>query len=181
MQFVPNATGAGVGLRRRRRRDAGDAARAAGPLPMQRREEWDARFFFLTCCIQSYTRHDVVSFHSYADSGAVREAVRQAARLGRPVLCTEWLARTGDSHFRTVLPVLHRHGVGAFARGLVNGRTQTQWAWDSWLRDARADPQPWPRFGSLSISSAFKPERRNYCEVTPLPWHHDVLRQQPPA
>lgn len=74
---------------------------------------------------------DVVSFHCYGDLPAMESALRTCAGYGRPVLCTEWMARTLGSRFGTHLEFLKRHRVGCWSWGLVTGRTQTCFPWGS--------------------------------------------------
>lgn len=96
---------------------------------------------------------DVVSFHCYGDLAAMEAAWRTCARHGRPVLCTEWMARTLGSRFGTHLEFLKRRRVGCWSWGLVTGRTQTCFPWGSpegapmpavWFHDLfRPDGSPW--------------------------------------
>ncbi len=72
---------------------------------------------------------DVITFHSYLKANPFRERVRWLKRLGRPILCTEFMARTAGSTFETILPVAKEQRVGAFCWGLVLGRTQTHLPW----------------------------------------------------
>jgi hypothetical protein len=74
---------------------------------------------------------DIVTFHSYEDAETVRQLIEDFERLGRPMVCTEYLARTTDSHFRTHLPLFKQADVGCINWGLVAGRTQTQYPWYS--------------------------------------------------
>ena len=87
---------------------------------------------------------DVVSFHSYGKAKAFNERVRWLQRFGRPVLCTEFMARSQGSTFQAILPIAKEHQVGAFCWGLVLGRTQTHLPWkpakllkksDRWFHD----------------------------------------------
>ena len=50
---------------------------------------------------------DVVSFHSYGNLNEVRERLDELQRYGRPLLCTEWLARHHGSKFASHLPRGH--------------------------------------------------------------------------
>jgi hypothetical protein len=77
---------------------------------------------------------DIVTFHSYAAAASVEESIAALRAYGRPVLCTEWLARTVGSTVDSVLPLFARQRVGAYNWGLVRGRTQTNFSWLSWLR-----------------------------------------------
>ena len=75
---------------------------------------------------------DVLSFHSY---GAPQELTRRIESLlpyHRPILCTEYMARSAGSTFEGSLPILEKYHVGAINWGLVAGKTQTIYPWDSW-------------------------------------------------
>jgi len=84
---------------------------------------------------------DVISFHSYETPEAVAATVEALREHGRPLLCTEWLARTDGSTIE-VLDVLAHADVHAFMWGFVDGRTQTRWPWTSWREPGQID-DPW--------------------------------------
>ncbi|MCK6489253.1 MAG: 1,4-beta-xylanase [Planctomycetes bacterium] len=86
---------------------------------------------------------DVVSFHCYGSGEAMESCIAKLAVHGRPLWCSEYMARGCGSTFAGSLPVLHRHRVGAWNWGLVAGRTQTEYPWDSWSKSYTAEPQPW--------------------------------------
>lgn len=90
----------------------------------------------------SLGRSDVLSFHSYRKRDALRRAVDHLSRYDRPVLCTEWLARSSGSTV-DLLEDFAELGVGAYTWGLVSGRSQTIHPWTSWVRPDRAEPDPW--------------------------------------
>ncbi|MDP6979965.1 MAG: cellulase family glycosylhydrolase [Myxococcota bacterium] len=86
---------------------------------------------------------DVISFHCYgnlADLSARTEALR---RYRRPLLCTEFMARTLGSTFDPHLGWMKENGVSAWCWGFVAGRTQTQYPWDSWINTYEDEPDPW--------------------------------------
>jgi hypothetical protein len=91
---------------------------------------------------------DVVSFHNYDPAPEFARRVDQLRRYGRPLICTEFMARPTGSTFEAILPVAKDGDVGAICWGLVDGRTQTRFSWTSWKT-----PDP-----------------------TDAPWFHDVLR-----
>jgi hypothetical protein len=62
-------------------------------------------------------------------------------KLGRPVICTEWMARTNNSKVLTHLPILHREKVGCYIWGLVSGKTQTVYPWGS--KAGSPEPKVW--------------------------------------
>jgi hypothetical protein len=86
---------------------------------------------------------DVVSFHSYRPPAVTLRWIEVLERYGRPILCTEYLARTLGSTFADILPVLKEHRISAYNWGLVAGRTQTIYPWDSWDRPYTAPPRVW--------------------------------------
>jgi hypothetical protein len=72
---------------------------------------------------------DIMTFHSYGQSGAVENHIRNLRRQGRPIVCTEWMNRGAKSTVATILPLLKERGAGAISWGLVNGKTQTNLPW----------------------------------------------------
>jgi hypothetical protein len=75
---------------------------------------------------------DVISFHNYGSAEDFGRRVAWLRALGRPLLCTEFMARPAGSTFEAILPVARASGVGTFCWGLVRGKTQTHLPWDSW-------------------------------------------------
>ena len=51
----------------------------------------------------------------------------------RPILCTEYMARELGSTFQYSLPIFKKYKVGCYNWGLVAGKTQTHFNWDSIL------------------------------------------------
>ncbi len=83
----------------------------------------------------------------------LERTVAHLKRHGRPILCTEYLARRDDCLFQTHLPIFSRERIGCFNWGLVDGKTQTKFAWtdrpdarhpESWFHDVlHADGRPY--------------------------------------
>ncbi len=87
---------------------------------------------------------DVISFHNYDGGDEFARRCDWLAALGRPVWCTEYMARPRGSTFAAILPVAASRGVALFNWGLVRGRTQTHLPWDSWDHPyLGAAPEPW--------------------------------------
>lgn len=86
---------------------------------------------------------DVVTFHSYAKPSEFEGRIDELGPFGRPVLCTEYLARTLESTVEGILPIAKRRNVGGFTWGLVAGKTQTYLPWDSWERPYLEPPREW--------------------------------------
>ncbi len=92
---------------------------------------------------------DVITFHVYDWPEAFERRVTQLQAYGRPLICTEYLARGAGSTFDTSLPLARKYNVGMMNWGFVLGKTQTNFPWDSW--------------------------QRPYTQNAPVVWHHDIL------
>jgi len=86
---------------------------------------------------------DVITFHSYDDSATVERLITALERYGRPIICTEYMARPRGSTFQAILPIFARRHVGAINWGFVSGKTQTIYPWDSWNNEYTAEPRVW--------------------------------------
>ena len=75
---------------------------------------------------------DVISFHDYSGPEVFEARSRALQGYGRPILCTEYMARGNKSTFEDSLPLAKKHRVAAYNWGLVQGKTQTHLPWDSW-------------------------------------------------
>lgn len=84
---------------------------------------------------------DFPSFHNYFNLEVLTAQVEELKRHGRPLVCTEWLARTLDSRPATHLPYFERERIGCYHWGLVNGRTQTHLPWRG--LGSLGDPGTW--------------------------------------
>jgi hypothetical protein len=91
----------------------------------------------------SLDESDVISFHAYTDAVGLAKRIAVLRRYGRPLLCTEYLARTFGSTIQSVLPVMMAAEVGAYIWGLVDGKTQTIYPWSSWTKPFTAEPAVW--------------------------------------
>ena len=76
---------------------------------------------------------DVLNFHAYLPSDRVQRILQSLLPRGRPVFCTEWMARAVASRITDQLELMRRHGVGCYHWGLVRGRTQTHLPWPAEL------------------------------------------------
>jgi hypothetical protein len=98
---------------------------------------------------------DVVTFHSYGKPADFEARITELSPLGRPILCTEYLARPRSSTVEGILPIAKRCNVGAFNWGLVAGKTQTYLPWDSWDHPYTMPPKVW-------FSDLLQPDGRPY-------------------
>lgn len=88
------------------------------------------------------THSDIITYHSYGDEKEQQKAIDSLKKYGRPLICTEYMARPRNSTFFNIMPLLKRENVGAINWGLVAGKTNTKYAWDKPMPDG-ADPKPW--------------------------------------
>ena len=95
----------------------------------------------LTSCWLSFDLSDVVTFHCYEKPGAAvhspdgvgmtfEDELARALAPGRPVLCTECLARTFGNELAALLPFYQRHAIGFYVWGLCAGSAQYQFPWN---------------------------------------------------
>jgi hypothetical protein len=86
---------------------------------------------------------DIVSFHNYDKAADFEQRVQWLQRYGRPVICTEYMSRGNGSTFEGSMPVAKKYKVAAYNWGLVNGKSQTIYPWDSWQKKYTAEPELW--------------------------------------
>lgn len=84
---------------------------------------------------------DVITFHNYEDTVSMKKAIDSLQQRGRPVICTEYMARKNNSKFETHLPILKRYNVAAINWGLVSGKSNTIFPWGS--KEGSPEPTPW--------------------------------------
>ena len=93
---------------------------------------------------------DIITFHNYSWPEDFKAEVEWLRRFHRPVICTEYMARSVGSTFDTILPIAKQEHVGAINWGFVAGKTQTYYPWESW--------------------------EHPYVKNQPSVWFHEVLR-----
>lgn len=86
---------------------------------------------------------DVISFHNYDNGAEFEKRIMQLQRYKRPLLCTEYMSRGNGSTFEGSMPVAKKYKVGAYNWGLVSGKSQTIFPWDSWQIKYTAEPALW--------------------------------------
>lgn len=86
---------------------------------------------------------DVLSFHCYDDLTKVKQEVAALQGQGRPIFCTEYMARPLNSRFENVLAFFKEQHVAAYNWGFVEGKTQTNCPWDSWTKKYTEEPKEW--------------------------------------
>lgn len=86
---------------------------------------------------------DIISFHNYDKGEEFEKRTIWLQRYGRPLLCTEYMSRGNGSTFEGSLPVAKKYKVAAYNWGLVSGKSQTIFPWDSWQKKYTAEPELW--------------------------------------
>jgi len=85
---------------------------------------------------------DIISYHNYSDLPEHAIAMNLLRLYGRPVICTEWMARHFNSRFQNILPMLKKANVGAINWGLVAGESNTMYKWGEPVPDG-SEPKLW--------------------------------------
>jgi hypothetical protein len=85
---------------------------------------------------------DVITYHNYCGPEDHQADIDRLKKIGRPLVCTEYMARRNNSLFSNILPILKREGVGAINWGLVTGKTNTKYAWEEPIAGG-AEPGLW--------------------------------------
>ncbi|QDU58259.1 cellulase family glycosylhydrolase [Aeoliella mucimassa] len=117
---------------------------------------------------------DIYSFHDYSSpksfAKSVAEAIEQAD--GRPVFCTEYMARPKGSTFKACLPVFKKHKIACYNWGLVDGKSGTKWSWGTRSIGAgdavptpKRDPANAPSDPPLWFHDIFHPDGTPYIEA----------------
>lgn len=91
---------------------------------------------------------DVISYHNYSPQASHRDEIDYLSICGRPLVCTEYMARKQGSTFSSIMPLLKERKVVAINWGFVAGKTNTIYAWST----------PMPQGGEPEL------------------WFHDILR-----
>lgn len=86
---------------------------------------------------------DITSYHNYnGDMANQQNAIDTLKAYGRPLVCTEYMARTLGCTFQNTMPLLKENNVGAINWGFVAGKTNTIFAWSDPMPGA-AEPDVW--------------------------------------
>jgi hypothetical protein len=85
---------------------------------------------------------DVITYHNYEEPQWHQRVIELLKTNGKPLICTEYMARTRNSRFSNILPLLKRQNVGAINWGFVSGKSNTIYAWDTPIADG-SQPIEW--------------------------------------
>ena len=103
------------------------------------------------------THSDVITYHDYEDPEKHQRVVQLLKAYGRPVICTEYMARLRGSTFENSMPMLKKENVGAINWGLVSGKTNTIYAWDTPIPSGE-EPKTWFHDVFRKDGTPYKPE-----------------------
>lgn len=85
---------------------------------------------------------DIITYHDYSDENSHRKTIQLLKTHGKPLICTEYMARLRGSRFSNIMPMLKQENVGAINWGFVMGKTNTIYAWDTPIPDG-SEPKEW--------------------------------------
>ncbi|MDB5318693.1 MAG: retaining beta-glycosidase [Phycisphaerales bacterium] len=105
---------------------------------------------------------DVISFHNYGKLADAKKCVENLKRYGRPIVCSEYMARPMGSTFDPVLGYFAEQRVGAYNWGFVSGKSQTIYPWDSWQKPYASEPPVWFHDIFRADGTAYRPEEVAY-------------------
>ena len=106
---------------------------------------------------------DVITFHTY-EAEKLEPTIERLKELGRPLLCTEYMAREFGTTFKFSLPIFKKENVGCYNWGFVAGKSQTHFGWSTIL-----ELQERKKNGEFLSENDELPE--------PKEWFHDILRK----
>ncbi len=90
-----------------------------------------------------YENSDLINFHAYSNLTGTEQLVKLLQTAGRPLVCTEYMARTANSTFQDILPLFREHQVAAYNWGFVHGKSNTIFPWESWEKPYENEPDVW--------------------------------------
>jgi hypothetical protein len=105
---------------------------------------------------------DIISFHNYDSAQELEKRIVQLQKYGRPIICTEYMARPNGSTFQSSLPVAKKYNVAMYNWGFVDGKSQTIYPWDSWNTQYTAEPPVWFHDIFRRDGTAYRQEEVNF-------------------
>ena len=85
---------------------------------------------------------DIISYHNYQNDTLHKQCIDTLRRYGKPLICSEYMARKHRSRFDNIMPLLKNENIAAINWGLVAGKTNTMYAWDEPIPDG-SEPKLW--------------------------------------
>ena len=106
---------------------------------------------------------DVITFHTY-EAEKLEPTIKRLKEFGRPLLCTEYMAREFGTTFEFSMPIFKKENVGCYNWGFVAGKSQTHFGWSTIL-----ELQEKKKKGEFINEGDELPE--------PKEWFHDIYRK----
>lgn len=103
---------------------------------------------------------DIITYHDYEEPQWHRRVIELLKVHGKPLICTEYMARTRNSRFSNILPLLKKENVGAINWGFVSGKSNTIYAWDTPIADG-SQPDEWFHDIFFSNGKAYREDEVN--------------------
>jgi len=136
------------------------------------KEDWSSDDVLTALDNYMFTHSDIISFHCYEEKESMEQRIQTLQRFGRPMMCTEYMARPFGSTFQDILPLLKKYKVGAYNWGFVAGKTQTHCPWDSWSTVYESEPSLWFHDIFRENGEAYKTEEIEFLkEITKVHEH----------
>lgn len=85
---------------------------------------------------------DILTYHHYGEPKDHQLVINLLRTHDRPMVCTEYMARTNNSRFANIMPILKMENIGAINWGLVAGKSNTKYAWNTPIEDG-SEPVEW--------------------------------------
>jgi alpha-galactosidase len=161
-----------------------DWARSARPVQPLTAGVWDGSKELAELNRFQAEHSDIISFHSYQGRADAEKRVASLRNYGRPLICTEYMARTAGSRFEDILPLFKAGDIGAMNWGFVSGKTQTIFPWGSkegspepavWFHDVlRADGTPYLAAEAdliRKLAGKSRPAESGKTKAVPEPFH----------
>ena len=103
---------------------------------------WTDKDYLVEHSLYSLEMSDIISYHEYHTPDCQIKLIDSLKVYGRPMYCTEYMARTKGSTFQEILPLLKENNVSAINWGFVKGKTNTIYAWGD-VHPEGEEPEPW--------------------------------------
>jgi len=85
---------------------------------------------------------DVITYHNYQTFEEHQKMIDTLKAYERPMICSEYMARTRESTFQRIMPLLKENNITAINWGLVSGKSNTIYAWDTPVPSGE-EPENW--------------------------------------
>tara|TARA_B100000795_G_scaffold68596_1_gene47591 strand:+ start:1526 stop:2572 length:1047 start_codon:yes stop_codon:yes gene_type:complete len=106
---------------------------------------------------------DIITFHTY-EADKLNPTIEELSKTGRPLMCTEYMAREYGTTFEFCLPIFKDKNIACYNWGLVAGKSQTHFSWETiFYLNERRDRGELVQVGDQIIE--------------PEVWFHDIYRK----